>query len=509
LQTEPLQVMNKLICTFFAFWTGFQMLFGQIQRVKDFEMPYGISEIEVDKIITGLDQKLNEYQRLGKLANPKTHLIDRESTNAFKAMFDQDAKVYNDLQEETDDMLLDVETYASIARNFFVQDGIRFNISDPVIKRIEVYDEEIVCFVNLFKSIDQFYTNTGDVKQESRTFNLEFLFAIPKSSLSTIKIRTIRSGIDKMAPADYSSYVGIDLCGGIQQIEYTTSPDFKKFGAEGTISAKTSTVLQGGFVWYSNFIGKEKGRKKNLFVTAGLNVRYSKIEGKLNNYSLPAENPFVLKLSDGTPFDSLVYRAQKVDVNEKLTFVQVQLPIGAGYRLIHKNTMALMLDLTYVPGISLFSKAEIGDSSIGIYNLYGIKGKANYNFIESEQSTNILATGYDLLIKDRSLGVEPINYSWKPKLNLTHQVGVSLTFFKDFVEHNTTFGMALGIHAIIGLSPALKNQSLDNGALFSGIKDGKDPQYQDTGILGSYIQDVTLRNFGIRVVFYRKSSHKP
>lgn len=497
--------MNKFCCTLFALMACSNILFGQIQRAEDFMIPMGVSELDLSKIIGGIDQKLNEYRRFGKLLNPKTKIIDRESINLFKTLFEQDAKVYNDMQDLPDEVLYDLEGYANIARRYFNLEGVIFGITEPELKYLAVYDGEMVCSVFLSKAMDKFYNAEGEIKQESRAIPLEFVFSIPKNNLSAPKIRTIRSAAALIVADDYTSYIGIDLHGGMQQIGYV----FNKYGAQGNVSANASLAYQAGLVWYSNFFGRAKSRRKNLFATVGLNLQYSQVKGQLSIDSLPAEAPFELNLSNGIPFDKLVFRTEKVEATEKRTLIQLQMPVGVSYRLLHRNTIALMLDVAYVPALSISGNSEIENGSYGIYNLVGIKGKINYDYNKAEPGTNNLSSIYDLLIKDRSLGRQKIEYAWKPKMNLTHQVGVALTFFKDFIDDSPSFGIAFGINAVVGLSNVLENETLDKGALFSGIKDGRDTQYANTGILGTYIQDVTIRNFGLRLIVYRKATRKP
>jgi hypothetical protein len=503
--------MNKLIFTLFSFFICAQTVLGQVQRVKDFKMPPGISEIEVDKIIVGIDKKLTEYRRAGTLLNPKTHVIDRESINAFKALFELDAKVYNDMQEYSDDILYEVEGYTNIARNYFSQDGISFGISDPILKTVAVYEDEYVCSVFLTKSTEKYYTSNADVKQESRTFNLEFVFAIRKNNLGVAKIRTIRSGTQTKIATSYTSYLGVDLRAGIQQVGNTTSTDFARFGAKGELSATAKPDYQGGFVWYSNFLGAKKSPKKNLFVTAGVNLQYSSLEATLKNYALPAYVVATAHLSDQSVYDSLVFQALNVNVTENVSIARLQASLGVSYRLMNKSTTALMLDLTYVPSFSIYANSSIGNDSKGDYDLHDFKN-AYYNFLK-ELENPVPTSPSILAFKQKySRGEQTIEYSWKPKTNLVHQVGLSLTFFKDFIDDSPTFGIAVGLDAIIGVSPLFDDITLGKGPLFKQINSRRDQNYQGddtTGLFGSYLQDVTLRNFGLRIVIYRKASRKP
>jgi hypothetical protein len=485
----------------------------KIQRAPDLSLENPIPEPEINRIMNALNLRLEEYGKAATLFNKNTRSINDESVAEFKNLFTPDAKICNDLYEY-EEQLQGLNQYIGIAMDYFEREGVRFTLSDPVLKSIKEADQHYICSVSVRKETEKYYKGNGEIIAEPKTHELEFVFDIQKNDWNSTKISAIRSYKLLSIIAPYVQYVDNSIRFGAFQTSYSISQGFKDFARSGNLSIKSGFRIGDGFTWRSNFLAPLKSSKKNLFVTVGLQGAYTALEADLKDYSLFPEKADELYSGSGSFYDYLYREVSSVNVKEKIQNISLNLPIGLSYRVLNKYKTALFFEVFYIPSFSLYSMSTTtGD---GLYDnvIYLDNNTFNgykYSYLEEIDRFNSYGIFPPSSVIENAnkyfLGKRIIDYSFKPRINISHQVGFSATIFNDFFKRNKTFGIAIGIDAIFDLQPFVRDAS--QRPEFEIISSGKDFYVRDSSLLGTYIQNVKVRNIGLHIAFYQKRSRKP
>ncbi|MEI6410840.1 MAG: hypothetical protein WCR52_15730 [Bacteroidota bacterium] len=487
----------------------------KIQRALDLSLENQIPEPEINRIVNALNLRLEEYGKAATLFNKNTRSINDESVAEFKNLFTPDAKICNDLYEY-EEQLQGLNQYIGIAMDYFEREGIRFTLSDPVLKSIKEVDQHYICSVSLKKETEKYYKGNGEIIAEPKIHELEFVFDIQKNDWNSTKISAIRSYKLLSIIAPYVQYLDNTISFGVLQTSYSIAQEFKDFAKSGDLSIKSGFRIGDGFTWRSNFLAPLKSSKKNLFVTVGLQGTYTALETELKDYSIFPEKIDSLYSGSGDFYDYLYREAKAINVIEKIQNINLNLPIGLSYRVLNKPKTALFFEVSYIPSFSLYSKSTT--TGTGRYDkvIYMNNNTFNgYQYSQVEEIDRLYSLGVNSnsVIEDGNksfLGEKNIDYSFKPKVKISHQVGLSATIFNDFFKRNKTFGIAIGVDAIFELQPFVNNVVGLKRPEFEYIStSGKDLYVLDSSLLGPYIQDVKVRNIGLHIAFYQKRSRKP
>jgi hypothetical protein len=482
-------------------------------------LPASVSLGQCDDIIKVLNGKLDNYKKSGTLFNKKAGRIDRESVEAFKKNFSLDAKLFNDLYEYNEEYLQDLDGYIQLVRSYFPSEGVRFAISNPVLTSIEETDNRYSVVVRLEKQTERYYNSNGEVKDGIRIHVLDFVYDIRKGELNSAKLTFIR-GLPREIPAFYFTYWGLELSVGkaIWSANKLLPEVASPTKAGGKIENLNGTAWSVGGTWRSNFFANKKSPSKNLFLVGGIRVSGSCYKLKLSDYkTVPLSKSNVVD-STGKPLGKIYRVGQNIGVTESFTSLGVSVPLGISYRILNKPNSALMVDVSYVPTIALSAKTTVIGQ--GDYDAYY---ESIYTTIPQPINTSI-----DVLKNNNLLGKNrPINYSTEPTKQLSHSLGLSLMYYRDFQQDLNSLGIAVGLDVLWGFTSIIKDKNLDSDK-FEYINDksedvtwtGEDPWRKDNlgyiynkrydgGIIGTYLQKNLLKQIGIKVILYYKQGRKP
>lgn len=484
-------------------------------------LPASVSLGQCDDIIKVLNGKLDNYKKSGTLFNKKAGSINRESVEEFKKNFSLDAKLFNDLYEYNEDYLQDLDGYIQLARSYFPNEGLRFAISNPVLISIEETDNRYAVVVKLEKQTERYYNSNGEVKDGIRVHVLDFVYDIRKGELNSAKLTFIRYGIKIDPPATYFSYLGLELSAGTaiwsgnNLLPELATPT----NAGGKIENLNATAWSVGGTWRSNFFAKKKSPRKNLFLVGGIRVCGSSYKIKLSDYKTVPRFQSNVEDSTGNVVGKIYRVGQNIGVTESFKSLGVSVPLGISYRILNKPNSALMVDVTYVPTIALSAKTTVIGQ--GDYDTYY---KSIYSTIPQAINTSI-----DVLKNDNLLGENrPINYSTEPTKQLSHSLGLSLMYYRDFQQDLNSLGIAVGLDVLWGFTSIIKDKNVDFDK-FEYINDKSedvkwnendpwratnldsfyDAPQDDVGVIGNYLQKNLLKQIGIKVILYYKQGRKP
>ena len=464
----------------------------------------GLNADQQKMVLSGLTESINKYMKYGKLLNPKTKQIDRESVANFKSLFTVDARVFNDLREVPESFLWDIDDYIEKARAYFPDYGVNFGIRNAEITSIE-YDSRDAYYtfiIKASKSIERFYTAEGDVERGTQTHDLDFIYTFKLDRLDNIKISIIR-GVAGKTPDVYTRIIGGGAEFGLGKASFTETDLFNKAGNTGTLDIKNNFNFNVQGNLYTNFFAGKKNPNKRLFLAVGASLGIQKITGELQDYSTSG----TLSVNGEIPNNQVVVteigrEATDVNIDEIQTRIIAKAPIGIGFRLLNNNTNSFFIKAQWVPSYALSSiKNELqngtGDYAIDI---------SDYNFNSSDNNAyddSDFAQAYNIG-DDKSINAKPTIAT-----KFSHGVQLSVMFLKDFIDDSPTWGIAIGGHYYLPLSDLWTYDLTDANAIDKPFLYANDEVYTRQGVLQPFAEKARLSTFGISITIYRKTNRQP
>lgn len=460
------------------------------------------------QVEAALTARLAEYSKRGKLLNPKTNMVDRESANSFKELFSLDAKVVNDIREIPEAYLRSLDEYIDLARSYFLAYGLTFGINSAQI--IEVEHDELsgryTFNVLVSKTVEQYFKDNGTVENGVRTYSLEFLYSMKLNDMDNARITMIRLSKENEKPADlYSRMFNLGLGVGYSLPTFTETSFFKMDGKQGNLSLRPGLDLSIGLSAMSNFLTPKQSPNKRLFIMGGVTGFYQKITGELRDYttqsSLNVEGQ-IPEATQGNFVEGDVFRiASNVNVDEEQTLIGLRVPVGFGFRLFNKNLNSAMISVQYAPSMVLSAKGTLtgtGDYAMDI---------GNYGYNTSDER----AYGDPNFADAYEIGIEK-QLEASPKIStlITHGILLSGYYFKDLVDDSPTIGVALGVHYYMPFTDLWefgRDPNVDQPFLY--YDSVRRPGYIEPGVLSPFMEKVKLSHVGISINIYTKKVRQP
>ncbi len=469
-----------------------------------------LDDSERRQVEEALTERLAAYVERGKLLNPKTRVVDRESAIRFKELFSLDAKIFNDLREVPEQYLRSVDEYIDLARSYFSAYGLSFGLNKASITDGEFVEGtgRYTFTIVVSKTVSQYFKENGVVENGTRTYTLDFIYSIKLSEPENARINMIRrSVLDDAKPADL--YVGLSelaLGVGYGIPSFSETAFFNDGNKEGKLNLKSDFTFNIGPSTYSNGFNKKDSPNKRLFLTGGAMGFYQKITGELRDYNTntPINVQGRIPETQVNVAGDVLRIAQNVDIDEEQTLIGLRATVGVAVRLHNKNTSFSMLKLQYAPSMVIPSSTLGNMKGTGDYAIDINDADQNHLFNSLEENAyadNNFAIAYDIGMQ-KEIKAEPE----LKKLVTSHGIMVSGLYFKDFVDDSPTFGVAVGLHyylPLTGLWNFEKGDIEDKPFLYTNS------EYVKHGVLSPFMEDVKLSYIGISINVYRKKTRQP
>lgn len=325
----------------------------------------GISPALRKQLISGVEQKLMEYAEAAKLTDKSSNRVTTESAERFRRMFTSDySNVPKDFLEFPPEELVSVRDYSDEVYRRLKLSGVQIQLNKAQLLSIEDARDFYEIKVRVEKRIFNQLTERGGEQKvaEGKKHIQEIQFDVLKEDISRITIYRIK-GEGKPAAALYVRYFGPSL--GV----FTTfgTPSFSSFWTENHTAGSSLRVggslsFGSGFEFLTNRLSSAGAPKKNIFLTAGVQLNLLRVRTRLDNFSISAFQGSAVSGSN-----TLIYRrtVSELNVKEYLNVGTLTIPIGFAYRMKESRSSEVFLSFKFLPSYALFRLGNL--SGTGIY----------------------------------------------------------------------------------------------------------------------------------------------
>lgn len=486
--------------------------------------PKGMPLDTLKKVIAASEILLEKYNQYGTMRDTAGR-VTRNSVKLFNSLFAGNGKTFKDFAEYPSKNMIDAINYSDevfyrLKTHGLVYKIISANLSDLRYDSAGYYQPTITIEKVLYNLVSKEGTELkkdGGIKKV-----LNIVIDIPTGDLNYARILRIEDGSDKPDPVDdYQQYLGVGIHGGLMAAGaaksnfYTSNAaalaKLKKPRLPGDISMETGMSFGAGFYWKTNrFVNAAKKKKKPLFLNAGLEASFLSVKTQLENYSIsdfPAKATFI----NGKK-QSYLRIVDSVFATQKDALILLELPIGLSLRLKETKTIALFLNLQFVPQFAVVSSSSL----VGSARYDGLIDDANFRFLELEAVYQkwLTASPSD---PDNPLGPYhigknvPLDFNGSSlKTGLGYSFRLSPEAYFKPKKNNAIWGFMVGLDLSFNLKSVIQHTEPEGLPLAFESNDvvGHDQDGMNQSILQRLYKDSKFSSIGLRLGIYRLLSRK-
>ena len=510
---------TKSILSITCFIAGFSQLSAQSLITSQVVIPRDVelSQTQEEQLIETTENVFFQYAEKATLINPLTNKVDQTSLNAFKRLFNDGAKVVNDLSRYG--VVSNFTDYGSDIRSYLKETGAIYDpITGGLLKEID-YDKDGFYKIDvLFRKVmhNGLETNNEDFRCKSgRVFTLTMTVIIDEDNLSKGLISKINGpkgtdcsdpfisvGLNIEAGTDFGLTNGFAETKDLMLISGLTNPeqDFdNSLDSIGGTMINSVSYLGGG----ANVL-LPLTKKEAIYLNVGVNYNLYNTTTTFNGtYTFEDELSNAGILLDGS--DAGVYYKEVTLSNlvDKSTFHALQFPIGI--RLTKKPKQgqdhSFMLDIMALPTLVLSGNTTLTVDNIEYAGYFD--GTTNFDRADKIENVDFLGFGSPDFLNSNT----PNNNVGEAKRAIISSSVFSLAarlspgFRYQFTDNIIAEG-SLNIN--YGISSFVVNAE-EEGASFSQRPlqdDGNNFDYTDElggSLLENYYESVPFSTIGLRL----------
>ena len=346
-----------------------------------------IAGSEVEKVATAARKILNEYTALGHIRN-ENGVPTQRVANDFQNLFKATATVFSDYLEYPGGTGEDIAEYRRILMEKFPNEGFPYDVSNAELSGVSGEGFRFfIAKIRFKKSIKKYVDGRGRIRDAaqdgSRDFILEMTVEISVDDLGLYKIREIvcADGCGRPA-ADRVRYLSGTLSIGLPLTSSDLLPITNvDMSATSAINFKHTLQASVGGRWTSNVLNPDAASNKNIFLTVGGELSFSRFSSQLRDYALL---PIGEERFNGTTNEGEVaeYRrlVTNVTLDEDVSMVSLDLPFGLSYRILNDYDRAFMIDFLARPTLTVSKSISLSRAE-GRYD--GVIPEANFSVLEN------------------------------------------------------------------------------------------------------------------------------
>ncbi|MCB0521056.1 MAG: hypothetical protein H6577_13835 [Lewinellaceae bacterium] len=399
------------------------------------------------QVLATVEAHLNEYALAAPMFDDRQKKVTSEKVTEFQALFNPNAMMVKDYEENIQGELVTLRDYTSGVFNRLDRQGVQVKLGNATL--LEIIDDQLgfwVVVVKVDKLIYNYVTEKQEVKINAggRFLEQEFRFDVPKNDLNRARIARIARicrGKECDVAGDYARYMGLSIGSYLPFVSTSYSDFWQTTANPDNLDVKGEVSFFAGFDFLTNKLSPKASVGKNLFVTAGLHFDYKRFSSTLTGYNIPAFDT----LSD---VSNQVANGEKLDflrdpsnttVEEKLNVAFLKIPLGVGIRMMKKRKAEFLLNFKLVPAFFITNSS----GSLTGYGRYdALLPEADWRFLE-EGAANTADQAYIPLRVGDSLS---INETPSPDFKgFSISAELSPTLYIHLSENNPNWSLLIGL----------------------------------------------------------------
>lgn len=395
------------------------------------------------QVLATVEAHLNEYALAAPMFDDRQKKVTSEKVTEFQALFNPNAMMVKDYEENIQGELVTLRDYTSGVFNRLDRQGVQVKLGNATL--LEIIDDQLgfwVVVVKVDKLIYNYVTEKQEVKINAggRFLEQEFRFDVPKNDLNRARIARIARicrGKECDVAGDYARYMGLSIGSYLPFVSTSYSDFWQTTANPDNLDVKGEVSFFAGFDFLTNKLSPKASVGKNLFVTAGLHFDYKRFSSSLTNYDVPLFDT----LSEPSNGNTLAYTraATQINVDEKLDVGFLKVPLGIGIRMMRKRKAEFLLNMKLVPAFFIL-KSSSSLTGNGTYD--ALIDEADWRYLETQaakvddQAYSPLRAGADLSI-DNEPNPDIKGFSLSAEL--------SPTFYFHLSENNPNWSLLIGL----------------------------------------------------------------
>lgn len=305
-----------------------------------------VKEADVIKLKRAARNALLKYYNVATLLD-NNGMVTRESTQKFKEVFEEDAKILSDISQNV--YYLNAEDYASMAFEFMTNTGVIFSLSNPILNKIYEQDGYYFSDIILTKTIHN-YLNNKMVYQKckkGRQFKVTITFRSTVYDLENALIQNIKGGLIRECN-DSNPAWGWNIEGGNISFQTEKGGQLEPFP---TIQPKLSN---GFYAKLGAYYYKSIGTSEKLWLKMGLQAGLAQTATKIDSTQFT-----ILNTKDAFGTNSIKYdrfdRTTTIEseFSELLSLAQLTIPIGLKYDLYQSKSKKIGFGVEFGANVSI------------------------------------------------------------------------------------------------------------------------------------------------------------
>jgi len=461
-----------------------------------------VNEADAIKLKRAVRNALLKYYNVASLLD-NNGMVTRESSQKFKEIFEEDAKILCDISQNV--YYLNADDYASMAFEFMTNTGVIFSLSNPVLNKIYEQDGYYFSDIILIKTVHNYLDNKMVYQKckKGRQFKITITFRSTVYDLENALIQNIKGGLIRECN-DSNPAWGWNIEGGNISFQTEKASQLEPFP---TIQPK---LTNGFYAKLGAYYYKSIGTSEKLWLKMGIQAGLAQMATKIDSTQFT-----ILNTKDAFGTNSIKYdrfdRTTTIEneFTELLSLAQLTVPIGLKYILYQSKSKKIGFGVefganasinfnikkswngrlstkgTYVIGENIYTiptnNADIDNSAYGL--------KSNIYFDDASKYPLSKGTKVDIPAH-QNIKINPIiaanitpYFYWSISEKSMLQVGIPITYsFTNFFKPSNTTKICF------------------NG---EPIKDGSMQDRIDQGLASSMVEDLfkstKFLSFGIQV----------
>jgi len=494
----------------------------RLEKSPDLQLATSISEEELSQIITTLEATLNEYGEVATLYDKDQKRVTEESINKFYELFSPTAEVMKDYAEYIPEELVPFKDYSLEVYNMFKTKGIQVRIERAVLTEIKVdlsgfYTPTVIVTKKIFNTLSA--NGTTNSIATGKTIAQKMIFDIYKDELGEAKIGKIDFEAPPVTPDDYTRILSIPVRLGTSSYSSTTSDYWNSTQSQANLDVSGGLNFSVGFELLTDrLITSKKTSDRKLALTIGAQFSSYSMKTTLDGFGFEMIDTMAIHQIDSTE-QRYIRQVSSVNVEEKLNFSTLQLPVGLALRLANKRKMSIYTHFRFIPSFTFGANGNLqGAGTYDAFRLFG-GNVPSQDRICRPNSVNPdlleLVEGYGDFELDRAgtpteysiCGRQTIEASTEPELNrLTYLLQISPTAYIKFGDDNPGWGLIIGLDASYRLGSLIEHSPIN--ALSESPFRYSDVDSEGS-LLSQYTDNVSALNFGLRIGLFQKLTNEP
>ncbi|MEL7118075.1 MAG: hypothetical protein AAFO07_01500, partial [Bacteroidota bacterium] len=330
-----------------------------------------LSNSDRDNAVRELEAFLNTYAQLATLRDEEAGgQVTENSVRNFRDIFNPSASIVKDFVENIPQGGISLREYTDqVFGSRLRVEGLQFNINEAELLEIRDIGGGFLSFK--VKVVKIFYNYLGSdarvVNGVVRPSEQNIYFEVPVSDLADFQVGNIERVCKgkECDPADeYVNVYSLDVGAGLSLPSTTLSAyatGTNGLNAPNLLDVGSGLVFSAGVgITTNRLVNPESSSKKALFLNAGVRASIYSIETTFQRPRFELANQTV---SGAANYDRIVNAHNGV---EDMTVINVEVPVGLGYRLLETRKSMLLLNVSVVPTLNLSASGSY--SGTGSYD---------------------------------------------------------------------------------------------------------------------------------------------